>query len=42
MKAENARRAELVEMALDVLLAKAMELEGSQIRPVDGFPRQRR
>ena len=41
MKAEKARRAELVGMALDVLLAKAVELEGSQILPVDGFARQR-
>ena len=32
---------DLVEVALDVLLAKAVELEGSQIRPVDGFARQR-
>ena len=32
---------ELVEVALDVLLAKAVELEGSQIRLVDGFARQR-
>ena len=32
---------ERVEVALDVLLAKAVELEGSQIRPVDGFSRQR-
>ena len=32
---------ESVGVALDVLLAKAVELEGSQIRPVDGFARQR-
>ena len=32
---------DLVEVALDVLLAKAVELEGAQIRPVDGFARQR-
>ena len=32
---------ERVEVALDVLLAKAVELEGAQIRPVDGFARQR-
>ena len=33
---------ERVEVALDVLLAKAVELAGSQIPPVDGFSRQRR
>ena len=32
---------DLVEVALDVLLAKTVELAGSQIRPVDGFVRQR-
>ena len=31
---------DLIEVALDVLLAKAVELEGSQIRPVDGFSRK--
>ena len=32
---------DLVEVALDVLLANAVELAGSQIRPLDGFARQR-
>ena len=32
---------ERVEVALDVLLAKAVEVAGSQIRPVDRFVRQR-
>ena len=32
---------DLVEVALDVLLAKAVEVAGSQIRPVDRFVRQR-
>ena len=41
IKAEKARRAEFIEVALQVALSEAVEFEGEQIRPVDGFARER-